>query len=104
MSAEEIEPIAGGRVWTGRQAKDRGLVDAHGDFVDAVHQIAELCDLAVDDAQLIRTRDLFATSETYLPPQPETFAREWVDMLSAGELRAINGRPLFLMPMTLRHS
>lgn len=103
MPAEDIEPIAGGRVWTGKQAKDRGLVDAHGDFVDAVHQMAELCDLAVDDTQLIRTRDLFAATETYLPPQPESFAREWLDMLSASELRAINGRPLLLMPMTLRY-
>lgn len=104
IPAEEIEPIAGGRVWTGRQAKDRGLVDTHGDFVDAVNQLAELCGLAVDDEDTIRTTDLFSTTETYLPPQSGTIANELADMLSASALRSMNGHPLLLMPMTLRQS
>ncbi|MEQ8363734.1 MAG: signal peptide peptidase SppA [Cyclobacteriaceae bacterium] len=36
MSVEEIKKIASGRVWTGAQAKDNGLVDVLGTFNDAV--------------------------------------------------------------------
>ncbi|MBO0682034.1 MAG: signal peptide peptidase SppA [Candidatus Dormibacteraeota bacterium] len=38
----QVDPIAGGRVWTGRQALERGLVDALGGFEKAV---AEACRL-----------------------------------------------------------
>jgi protease-4 len=33
---EKIDEIAQGRVWTGAQAKDRGLIDRTGSFADAV--------------------------------------------------------------------
>ena len=36
MSKEEIKKIASGRVWTGSQAKDNGLVDILGNFEDAI--------------------------------------------------------------------
>ena len=36
MKAEEIEPLAGGRVWTGRQAKEKGLVDELGTLREAI--------------------------------------------------------------------
>jgi len=36
MDAAEIRPLADGRVFTGRQAKELGLVDQLGDFHDAV--------------------------------------------------------------------
>jgi len=36
MPVEELRKIASGRVWTGVQAKERGLVDVLGDFEDAV--------------------------------------------------------------------
>ena len=39
MSREAVEEIASGRVWSGLQAKDRGLVDVLGDLDDAI-QIA----------------------------------------------------------------
>jgi protease-4 len=39
---EEIEAVARGRVWTGRQALERGLVDELGDFVLAVRRASEL--------------------------------------------------------------
>lgn len=40
--AAEIEAIARGRVWTGRQALPRGLVDELGDFTVAVQRAREL--------------------------------------------------------------
>jgi protease-4 len=36
LAREEVEKLAGGRVWTGRQALDRRLVDALGSLQDAV--------------------------------------------------------------------
>ncbi len=37
---EEIDRVGGGRVWTGQQAFERGLVDEIGTFADAVHAAA----------------------------------------------------------------
>ena len=41
MSVENIKKVASGRVWTGEQAKERGLVDVLGTFEDAVNIAAE---------------------------------------------------------------
>ena len=43
MPRRAVEPLAGGRVWSGRQAKERGLADRYGTFHDA---LAQLCQLA----------------------------------------------------------
>lgn len=41
MTIEEIDAIGGGRVWTGRQAKQRGLVDEIGGLQAAIRMAAE---------------------------------------------------------------
>lgn len=41
-SVEEIEPLADGRVFTGEQARENGLVDRLGNFEDALDRAAEL--------------------------------------------------------------
>ena len=41
MSQEDIKKIASGRVWTGTQAKDNGLVDILGGFEDAIELAAK---------------------------------------------------------------
>ncbi len=41
MTVENIKKVASGRVWTGEQAKERGLVDVLGTFEDAVNIAAE---------------------------------------------------------------
>jgi protease IV len=40
-SAEQIEEVAQGRVWTGRQARDRHLVDGFGGLAAAIHDAAQ---------------------------------------------------------------
>jgi protease IV len=40
-SAEEIEAVAQGRVWTGRQARERHLVDGFGGLATAIHDAAQ---------------------------------------------------------------
>jgi protease-4 len=42
MTVEEVLPLANGGVYTGRQALDRGLIDALGYEADAVARAAEL--------------------------------------------------------------
>ncbi len=42
ISEERIERLAMGRVWTGRQAVENGLIDRTGDLRDAVRWAAEL--------------------------------------------------------------
>ncbi len=48
IAPEALEPICGGRVWTGAQAKDRRLVDALGDFTVALEKARELGGLPSD--------------------------------------------------------
>ena len=45
---ESLENVCGGRVWTGRQAHERGLVDEMGDFATAVDLLCELAELPRD--------------------------------------------------------
>jgi len=41
MTQDEIKKIASGRVWTGTEAKDNGLVDVLGNFEDAINLAAK---------------------------------------------------------------
>lgn len=41
MTVEEVDAIGGGRVWTGRQAKQRGLIDEIGGLQAAIRMAAE---------------------------------------------------------------
>ncbi|HYB49808.1 MAG TPA: signal peptide peptidase SppA [Burkholderiaceae bacterium] len=45
MAPEKVDEIAQGRVWTGRQARERGLVDELGGLQAAVQQAASLAKL-----------------------------------------------------------
>lgn len=48
MSAEQVRGVAGGRVWTGQQALERGLVDRLGGFSVAVARARELAGIDAD--------------------------------------------------------
>lgn len=45
LAVEQVDKIAQGRVWTGQDALDRGLVDQIGDFDDAINAAAQLAQL-----------------------------------------------------------
>jgi protease-4 len=49
LSTREVDEVARGRVWTGEQARERGLVDALGGLRDAVLAAKEAAGLAPDD-------------------------------------------------------
>jgi protease-4 len=67
---EKIDAIAQGRVWSGTQALERGLVDRLGLFGDAVKSAGSRAKLG-DDPRII-----------YVEREPSTFSR-FVSMLSA---------------------
>ncbi|MDJ1473437.1 signal peptide peptidase SppA [Cytophagaceae bacterium DM2B3-1] len=52
MNVEDLRKIASGRVWTGEQAKQNGLVDALGGMEDAVAEAAKLAKLKEGDYRL----------------------------------------------------
>ncbi|MCG8339177.1 MAG: signal peptide peptidase SppA, partial [Proteobacteria bacterium] len=75
MSVEDVEKVAGGRVWTGRRAVDAGLVDELGGLEDALDHAAVL-------AGAESRRDL----SVVVYPKPKT-ALEQVLQLLEGQVR-----------------
>jgi len=57
LSQEQVENIAQGRVWTGRQARERGLVDTLGGLEDAIAHAAERAKLGDDYSVLYLERE-----------------------------------------------
>lgn len=102
LSYDELDPICEGRVWTGRQALQHGLVDSHGDFIDAIHQTAELANLPLDDAHTVDVINLYTKRDGYVAPQPFEAAAALVRLFSGEQARQLLHRPLWLMPYTVR--
>lgn len=87
MSVEAVDDIAQGRVWTGRQALERGLVDHLGDYDDAIQAAAKLAEL--DDYRVktikqdVSTRfkwmmELSSVASTLLPDAGQANANNWL--------------------------
>ena len=55
MTVEEVDAIAGGKVWIGRQAKEIGLVDQLGSLDDAIASAAALAQVEDYDAKRFGT-------------------------------------------------
>jgi ClpP class serine protease len=75
MSAEELEPLIGGRVWSGQEALQSGLVDLPGGLPVAVAQARRLAELPADAAAPLRWLTPERRSQAILP-QP--FPTGWV--------------------------
>lgn len=104
LEPEQVKSrIGSGRVWTGRQARDLGLVDSFGDFTDAIKKAAELAALAIDDDQAIPVSNFFTRSSGYvLPAGSQVQAlNEVVRLLAGEEVRKLIAQPLMLLPYQL---
>lgn len=67
MSEEALEPLAGGRVWTGSEARERRLIDDVGGMPEALLKAQELAGLPRDrTAPLV----LLGGERGRLAPQP----------------------------------
>ena len=109
---EEIDAIAQGRVWTGRQAKELGLVDALGGLDKAVSIAKERAKIpAGEQVELVvypprrSLYNLFMTSLSGMDEQAQLAAllgirdRRAVGMLTAPIRLFRPGEPLALMPI-----
>jgi len=64
---ERIDDVAQGRVWTGAQAKQRGLVDKLGSYADALNSAAKRAGLGDHKGEAYRV--------VYIEPEPSRFQR-----------------------------
>lgn len=78
MTAEDVDKIAQGRVWTGSKAKELGLVDKLGNLDDAVNSAAEQAGLNVYDVWVVEKelsakdlflKNFFETAQIFLPSE-----------------------------------
>jgi protease-4 len=81
MTEQEVEAVARGRVWTGEQALEHGLVDALGDLQRAAEQARELAGVPPNrHAPLV---NLPAPKQPQLPLASAEAAGEWLAGLQA---------------------
>ncbi len=93
LSPERLEPVAGGRVFTGRQALERGLIDELGGLNAAIRKAREFAGLG----DLAPVREIMVRHRRFAPiPQPVgalEYALQGLAMLDGAT-------PLCLMPLT----
>ncbi|MEI6238867.1 MAG: signal peptide peptidase SppA [Planctomycetia bacterium] len=119
LAPETIEKLAEGRVFTGRMAKEAGLVDRLGTLDDAIDEAKKLAAIAADEeverVLLPEPRglfdDLFGMKGAGLPPvagaeiASRLLGLPGIDAVRAhaGTLTALtSGRPQMLLPMRVK--
>ena len=89
MTPEKIDAVAQGRVWTGRQAREHGLVDALGGLDEAVRIAKERAGIAADeDVELV----VYPARRSIYEALTEQFgagASAWSVLAGGAERRAI---------------
>jgi len=80
MAIEEVRPVAGGRVWSGRQALERRLVDELGGLAAGTSKARALAGLAAD-APL---REVRAPKHAAPPPSGLVAKGGWLDYVIEG--------------------
>lgn len=103
VEVDELEPHARGRIWTGTQARERGLIDGVGSLEDAVRRAAVRAKLGADyDVWLAETaRPSLLDRVRQLPG---TATRGGFELLGVDRdwLRAWQGAAQARMPFSLR--
>lgn len=92
ISEEELEKIAGGRVWLGSQAKNIGLVDEIGSFKDSLECLAR--DLNLEKYKVIHIRSKKSLGETINSLKPKLLENIYLENLR--ELNLKSNKILFL--------
>ena len=113
IEVEQVEKIAGGRIWTGSQALANGLVDELGGLDDAVQSLADhlkLKDYSVEVAQSdagykkaalemkYKMAKITGMGQTDIPNELKGI-REFLDEYNS--LQAWSKKPLMLMPVEI---
>ncbi|RME45360.1 MAG: signal peptide peptidase SppA, partial [Chloroflexi bacterium] len=98
MGVDDVEKIARGRVWTGRQALEIGLVDELGDFQAALNRAKLLAGLPLDDTVPAIPIE---PAKKYTPPPAFAGSQTWVQAVADGLRPFVGTKILALMPWTL---
>ena len=77
MPVEDLLKVASGRVWTGTQAKENGLIDEFGGFEKAISIAKQLANLPED-------KDVHRV----VFPEPQPFFEAWLGDPDASEIKA----------------
>lgn len=91
MSVEEVDRIARGRVWSGHDAHERGLVDRLGDLDEAIASAAAMAELG--DGYAVRFVEKEPSFQERMMRQFLTRAATWIGPAEASFRRA--GLPTF---------
>jgi protease-4 len=103
LPLESLDPICNGRVWTGRQALARGLVDSLGDFSHALEEAARLAGLPTDDRHAVHVLNMYSTPGRRPLPGPIELPEALAHWWQSGWLRELTaGKTLFLLPVHWR--
>jgi protease-4 len=99
LTIEQVDAIGGGRVWTGLQAKENGLVDQLGGLDAALTKARELANLSADAPLVVYTDK----PKTPLPPQLAKAANPAAGLAYLNERirQTFNGSAQTLMPYHL---
>lgn len=67
---EALDPICEGRVWTGRQALERQLVDSHGSFQSALDRVIALAEIDPSPGQKVEVINIYPEKGSMPLPLP----------------------------------
>jgi len=104
LTFEEVDHLARGRVWTGRQAVQNRLFDAEGYFYSAVQAAKQMA--GIDSSQSVRLvyypRRRSMLNEIFNAIQVKTSTMQWfLTQKIAPFIQRMQNRPLSLMPFYL---
>lgn len=86
MTRDELEKLAGGRIWTGRQAKENGLVDELGTLDDAIAEAKKMAGVAGEELELLQLPKARSLLDTLLDSKSDA-------RLGAVQLKALDVVP-----------
>lgn len=98
LDRKTLEGLAGGRVWTGRQAKENGLVDELGTMQDAIKMASKLGGLNADtEPELLLLPKSKSFLDSFLEPKAQLSFRSGLDIAGVSTLlNELKGLDTFL--------
>lgn len=98
MKPEEVDKIAGGRVWTGQQALENGLVDELGGLYEALNKARELAKVPEDTPfGIMQKAGKPLPAQVAEQADPAATLRYWQEALDM-----LSGTHLMLMPFEFK--
>jgi protease-4 len=99
MKPETVDKVAGGRVWTGKQALEHGLVDELGGLHEALNKARQLANIPMDSPiGIIQGKGKPLPAQVAEQLDPAAAIRFWHENL----MDIASGRNLLLMPFEWR--